>query len=166
MYRYRIRQWLFPFLFVAGLGTLLHFTYEASKGNSFVAVFSAVNESTWEHLKLLFFPMVFYTLHQMMKDKVQPAVIPGNLIATLIGMLFIIIVFYSYTGVIGHDIPFIDITLYYVAVALTLWLSSKLKEIYCKFRVAQAVGCTLLLIILFAVFTFYPPSLGIFQPPK
>ena len=43
-------------LFTIALGTLLHFTYDISGNSDFVAIFSAVNESTWEHLKLLFFP--------------------------------------------------------------------------------------------------------------
>ena len=36
-------------------GTLLHFVYEWFGGNVW-AVIGAVNESTWEHLKLLYFP--------------------------------------------------------------------------------------------------------------
>ena len=44
------------FIFVAALGTLLHFTFEWSNQNRIVAFFSAVNESMWEHLKLLVFP--------------------------------------------------------------------------------------------------------------
>ena len=40
------------------LGILLHFTYEWSGDKIIVGLFSAINESTWEHLKLLFFPMV------------------------------------------------------------------------------------------------------------
>ena len=44
------------------LGTLLHFTYNWSNNNLLVGVFSAVNESTWEHLKLLFFPMLITTI--------------------------------------------------------------------------------------------------------
>ena len=40
------------------LGTLLHFTYEWSGDNLFVGSFSAVNESVWEHLKLVFYPML------------------------------------------------------------------------------------------------------------
>lgn len=42
-------------IFVCILGTLLHFTYKVFGENSFVASFSAVNESVWEHLKLLYF---------------------------------------------------------------------------------------------------------------
>ena len=40
------------------VGTLLHFTYEWSGENKFIASFSAVNESVWEHLKLVFYPML------------------------------------------------------------------------------------------------------------
>ena len=43
------------------LGTLLHFTYEWSGENPIIALFSAVNESIWEHLKLAFYPM--FSIH-------------------------------------------------------------------------------------------------------
>ena len=49
---------LFRFIFISVLGVLLHFTYEWSGNNPIVGLFSATNESTWEHLKLLFFPML------------------------------------------------------------------------------------------------------------
>ena len=50
------------FLFTGALGTLLHFVYEWSGGSALAACVSAVNESTWEHMKLLFFPMLLYSL--------------------------------------------------------------------------------------------------------
>ncbi|MCI6019517.1 MAG: DUF6512 family protein, partial [Clostridiales bacterium] len=49
-------------LFVLILGTLSHFFYEWSNQNFFVGLVSPVNESTWEHMKLLFFPMLLYAL--------------------------------------------------------------------------------------------------------
>jgi len=49
---------IFSAIFAIILGTILHFTYEWSGGNAFVGTFSSVNESTWEHLKLAFFPML------------------------------------------------------------------------------------------------------------
>ena len=33
------------------IGTFLHFLYEISDHKKFVAIFAAVNESTWEHIK-------------------------------------------------------------------------------------------------------------------
>ena len=49
-------------IFTIILGTILHFTYGWLNKNLLVGAFSAVNESTWEHLKLLFFPMLISTI--------------------------------------------------------------------------------------------------------
>ena len=49
-------------VFISVLGTLLHFTYDWFGNNPIIGVFSAVNESTWEHLKLLFFPTLIVTI--------------------------------------------------------------------------------------------------------
>ena len=57
-----IKAELIVILFSLVLGTLLHFTYEWSGENLFVGSFSAVNESVWEHLKLVFFPMLITTI--------------------------------------------------------------------------------------------------------
>lgn len=58
-----IKKWkMISILFSLVVGTLLHFTYQWSGENAFVGLFSAVNESTWEHLKLAFFPMLFMAI--------------------------------------------------------------------------------------------------------
>ena len=49
-------------IFIMILGTILHFTYSWSNNNPIIGTFSAVNESTWEHLKLIFFPMLLSTI--------------------------------------------------------------------------------------------------------
>ncbi|MEI3362382.1 MAG: DUF6512 family protein [Oscillospiraceae bacterium] len=66
MMRRRLFFWeLAGFLFTGALGVLLHFLYEWSGGNTLAAAFSAVNESTWEHMKLLFFPMFVFSVFQV-----------------------------------------------------------------------------------------------------
>ncbi|MCK7530813.1 MAG: DUF6512 family protein [Marinilabiliales bacterium] len=51
------------FFFIGLVGASLHFTYELSDFSSnVVAFFSAVNESTWEHLKMTFFPGLVFAL--------------------------------------------------------------------------------------------------------
>ena len=49
------------FLFTAVTGTLLHFLFDLTGGNGVVALFSAVNESIWEHMKLIFYPMAVFS---------------------------------------------------------------------------------------------------------
>ena len=58
-----IKKWqIFVIIFCLILGTLLHFTYEWSNYNIIVGIFSAINESVWEHLKLVFYPMFIISI--------------------------------------------------------------------------------------------------------
>ena len=86
---------IFSGIFVMILGTLLHFTYEWSGNNTFVAAFSAVNESTWEHLKLLFYPMFLTTIiGYFYLGKTSPNFLCARLLCILTAILFTIVFFY------------------------------------------------------------------------
>ena len=61
----KINLWqLSGFAVTAIVGTLLHFLYEWLGEAWWIAPFSGVNESTWEHMKLLFWPMAIFALVQ------------------------------------------------------------------------------------------------------
>ena len=49
-------------IIVSILGTLLHFAYDWSGQNTLVGLFTPVNESTWEHMKLIFFPTLIVNI--------------------------------------------------------------------------------------------------------
>ena len=49
-------------LVAAFLGTLNHFLYFLSGQSPIIALFCPVNESVWEHLKLLYFPFLFVSI--------------------------------------------------------------------------------------------------------
>ena len=55
--------------FIIFLGSALHFTYEFSGRFDFIGVFSAVNESVWEHLKLAFWPSLIWILIEYLPVK-------------------------------------------------------------------------------------------------
>ena len=58
----KTRYNILAFIFIGLLGSLGHFFYEWSGNNKIIGYFFATNESTWEHLKLLFFPTVIYSV--------------------------------------------------------------------------------------------------------
>ena len=95
-----IKFQIFSAIFVIILGTILHFTYTWSKNNSLIGLFSAINESTWEHLKLLFFPMLITTTigYFIFQDSF-PNFLCSKTIGIIIAMLFTVIFFYTYTGI-------------------------------------------------------------------
>jgi hypothetical protein len=85
------------FLFVIVFGSLLHFTYEWSNYSRIVAYFSAVNESTWEHLKLAFFPSIFFDIFEyfLVKNEVNNYLF-AEVLNLYIAPILIVVLFYGY----------------------------------------------------------------------
>lgn len=92
------------FIFVVVVGTLLHFVYHWSGNAPIVGIISPVNESTWEHLKLLFVPMLLFSIIEYFAvGKAFPGFIAAKAFGILLGMLVILAIFYTYTGIIGKN---------------------------------------------------------------
>ena len=153
---------LLGMVFISMLGGLLHFTFEMSGFNPVVGVFSAVNESVWEHLKLGFWPALLYMLIEYRQIKkltnnffVAKTVVPYTIIVVITA------IFYSYTSITGESIFLIDITSFFVAVVIGQYLSYKLltRKKLAQWTQTVALALFILLAILFTVFTFYPPAL-------
>ena len=156
----------FSIIFTFILGTLLHFTYEWSKENKVVSIFSAVNESTWEHLKLLFYPMVLtIIIGYFYIGKDIPNFICTKTIGIITAILFTIIFFYTYTGILGKNIAIIDISSFFIAVVLGEYTSFKLMINGFECNNAFSIIVLLILAICFAVCTFNPPKIGLFKDP-
>jgi hypothetical protein len=155
-------------LFIILLGSLLHFTFELSGYNPVVGVFSAVNESVWEHLKLGFWPALLYAIieYRRIKKDVNNFFVAKTVVAYAITVI-IPAIFYSYTLFTGESIFMIDILSFIVAVIIGQYLSYRIlirKQLSDKLEKA-AVIALLLLAAAFIVFTFMPPHLPPFQDP-
>ena len=88
-------------IFVSVLGTLLHFAYEFSGNNLFVGIFAPINESIWEHTKLIYFTMLAYSIFLTGKLKNQyPCISSAMTFGALLGVTLIITMFYTYSGII------------------------------------------------------------------
>ncbi len=163
----KIRNYqIISIIFACILGTLLHFTYKFFGENIFASWFSAINESVWEHLKLLFFPMLLTTIiGYFYLGKNVPNFLCSKVLGTLISMLFIIIFFYTYTGIIGKSILFIDISSFFVAVILGEFLSYKLMISNFKCNNIIAIITFTIILLCFIVFTYCTPNIEIFRDP-
>ena len=153
-------------IFVMIIGTLLHFTYEWSGNNSFIAAFSAVNESTWEHLKLLFFPMLLTTIiGYFYIGKKLPNYLCARLFCILASIIFTITFFYTYTGIIGKNFSFIDISIFFIAVIIGEFISYKILNSNFKCNPVFPICAIIILLICFILFTYFPPKIGLFKDP-
>lgn len=154
------------YLFVVLLGVFLHFAYELSGENPIVGLFALVNESVWEHLKLLFFPMLVLTLWDLFTtQRNNLCFLPARTLGILAGLAFIVITFYTITGILGFNLAWINILIYLLGVAVTFWVERKLCKHGNTISVKLAIAILILFIILFIVFTIAPPALGLFIPP-
>lgn len=160
------KLFIWGFLFVSVIGSLLHFVYEWSGNNSIVRLFAPWNESTWEHMKLLFFPMLIFILFLFFKLPEQNPLPVALSIGALAGLALIPILFYTYTGVLGFSVMAIDIAIFYISVlgAFLVGWFLKDKRSLADHR-ALALICLVIPAILFFIFSFYPPEIGLFQKP-
>ena len=156
-------------LLTIAFGCLLHFTYEWSMNNPIAAAISAVNESTWEHTKIAIWPAFLLSILYYTKTKPRFSnycVALGGLFSTII---FIIpTFFYTYSGIVGaHFLP-IDIVIFILAILFGWYMFFCLiaeKNSYSARSVILCVIFDLAVLAAFLVFTYAPPSWGIFLPP-
>ena len=95
-------------------GTILHFLYDWTGGNILIAPFSGVNESTWEHMKLLFWPLFLFALAQQPFFKGQNNYWCVKLAEIMLGLVLIPVLFYTYNGVFGESPDWINIAIFYI----------------------------------------------------
>lgn len=150
------------------LGTLAHFAYEWSGNNHLVGLVTAVNESTWEHMKLLFFPMLLVNVFLVLLVKEDyPCILPVLLTGTLLGTFLIPVLFYTYSGILGQSIDAINISIYYICVIAAFYIAYRLAEKDCSKECTNLLLIvTFVMVLLFFIFTYYPPELGIFDNPE
>lgn len=163
----KIRNYqIFSIVFTFILGTLLHFTYKWSGQNQFVAWFSAINESVWEHLKLLYFPMLITTIigHFYFGEKV-PNFLCSKTFGIVISLILMVTFFYTYTGVFGENFAIVDIASFFVFAFLGEFISYILiiNKYNCNNKISVLI--LLMLLISFIIFTYFTPDLGIFKDP-
>ncbi len=163
-----IKAWsLLGFAVTSLLGTLLHFVYEWTGESIFAAPFSAVNESTWEHMKLLFLPMLIFSLIESRFFREYDNFWCIKLRSTILGLALIPIIFYTYNGVIGKSPDFINISIFFIATAISYIYEVRQfskNSIICK-NPKYSFFALLFIASLFIVFTFLTPKLAVFIDP-
>lgn len=155
------------FFFIGLVGASLHFTYELSDFSSnVVAYFSAVNESTWEHLKMVFFPGLVFALieYTYVRDRVNNYLI-AKTASLLVMPLVIVIGWYIYAPIVGRSIYPVDLALFYLAVLIGQSVSYRIlvRPPMEKRINTLATGALVLLFLAFSTFTFRPPHIFLFE---
>lgn len=163
-----LRYELVGIVFIVILGSMLHFAFEWAGRWTPIAIIAAVNESVWEHLKLGFWPALFYTIFEY---KYLRTSTNNFLLAKTMGIylipITITVLFYSYTALLGNDMLILDISIFVIAVIIGQLVSYKLLT---SRRLPECLNtisliALVILCLAFVLFTFYTPHLPIFRDP-
>lgn len=154
-------------LFTLLFGNLLHFVYDWTGQAGWAAYLSAVNESTWEHMKLLAVPWLVWTVVTIVVNRCAASAFP-RAIGLLAGLAAIPALFYTYTGILGKSIDVVNILIFQAAVLLAYFVSVSLQKSARLSSVPfQILGILLhlLAVLAFLFFTSSPPALPLFVDP-
>lgn len=165
LFRYEI----LGFIFVSIIGTLNHFLFEWLNSNAVIGLFCPVNESVWEHLKLLFFPYLLWTATEFFLLNKKPNFFHSKIKGILCGLIFIIAFFYTYSGVTGTTSTFMDILSFFIGTAISFIISYEFMRNSSFGSKASEIISVILFIMLaaaFFLFTFYPPLIPLFEDPQ
>lgn len=170
MFRKILYGEIISFIFVLIAGSLLHFAYQWSMENSLVATFSPVNDSTWEHLKMLFMPMLLFSfIEYLFIGRKYHNFYMAKAIGTIIGLYAITSLYYTYTGILGYHILLMDIIVFIISVLIThiiTYYVIKNFNLYGSFSKWFSFCTFLLLFVLFVTLTFYTPHINFFLDPQ
>ena len=158
------RAYIISAVLAAAAGTALHFLYTISP-NLISALLAPVNESVWEHLKLLFWPVLGAAVVLSARAPCRIRLWCGFLTALLAMPVFLLGMYYLLRR-LGLSGLALDILLYYVTIFGGFWLAWHLQR---AGRLQRHCGILLMLVILYGagliLFTFAAPPLKLFTRP-
>ena len=157
------------FFFTFIIGTLMHFTYHWTGCSAITGLLVPVNESMWEHLKMLAMPMLLFGLFEKRGyAKELKNFWPARLLSIVSGMVILVLFYDLWLVVAGDGGLTLDIIDFVVGVALAWVINGKLlasgRFASKTARTLAAVGIAALLAIFF-VFTWQPPQVNFFRDP-
>lgn len=157
-----------PVIFI--LGSLAHFAYDLSGKSIIVGIFTPVNESIWEHLKLSTYPTIIWYIIGSILLRNHTNIYEWFIccvISIIMSAIIITAFYYTYTGALGIHSLFLDIFSLFLGIAVAQCLSLYIynNSPLTVFHYYLSIILVSLIIICFTFFTFYPPKLPIFMDP-
>jgi hypothetical protein len=146
---------------LSAVGSLLHFLFDWTKHNRLVAIFGAVNESYWEHIKIAIWPVMLVQLGLFFLGGHQyPSFIPASTIAlysipiSMVGLVF------TYKSLTKRNILWIDITVFFITIATGQLIFVLVLEQLSATPATVLVSILFLLglVAAFGLFTLRPPK--------
>lgn len=165
----RPEKWILagiPALFAIGSG--MHFLYQLLGESPIVGAFAPVNESIWEHEKLLVLPLILWWLlyeriHGRQREIEKHRWYAGALSALLAALAAMPFFYYFYTSAFGAEFVWADVLILLAALFLGQLLGLHIVRRSRGMHPAFVLTLFLLILLAFALLTFFPPHIPLFR---
>lgn len=158
---------IISFFILSTLGTIFHFTHSWFKNGLILHIFSAINESTWEHMKMLVAPTLLISIFQYFVIRENYSNLFNGILILFAVEILTIPLIYELLRLLLKKVPFqLTILIFYLSISLGL-----LSEYYIlnnKISIFSELVSLILIGIItlkFAIFTYYPPKIFLFRDP-
>lgn len=150
------------------IGTLFHFTYNLTGKLWVVGLISPVNESVWEHTKMVVLPIIlWWSLYYLVKGKElkinKDKWFLGGLMSLITSIITIPMLFYFYTEAFGVELFWVDVLILLIAI-----IFGQIMGLH-TYKYSRGINSKIVLIIFavtviaYMVLTFYPIEIPIFM---
>ena len=149
------------------VGMLLHFLYEICHHNKFVASFAAVNESTWEHIKIGMTPTLIWSIIFGFNLGWNANLLMATSLALSTFIILIPVLFYTYTAFTKRAILVVDIICFIIVTIVSQlvffhFLTLSVAPVFCVVMSAILLATEL---FMYFAFSFFPPKTIFFKDP-
>jgi len=144
-------------LILSCMGSAMHFVYRWLGCFSYIALFVAVNESVWEHLKLLVWPLLLWWLFSLLWRDLDDC-IHGLLMSELYSVSTMLITYYTYMGIFDYESLAVDIIIFLLSLLVGLSIAEE-TELYSRFN---TILCLVIFFVFFICMSLVKPELPLF----
>ena len=108
-------------------GTSMHFVHHVPFFNHFLGYIFPVKESVMAHMKMVFYPMLLLGIYLVVSRR-DIRELGAPILGGLAVMPLIVVVFFSYWVFVRHELMFLDIIIYIVAMIGAIHLAKRLSH--------------------------------------
>jgi len=166
-----IKYWeIIGIIFIVAFGASLHFIFEWTDYWLPAALIAAVNESTWEHFKIAFWPSMIWAFieYLFIRKKVSNFAI-AKATGFLLMPIITAILFYGYNAITGQHYLILDIIIFIISAITGQFVSMKLlirEKIKIEWMRKMAMVILLMMTISFSLLSYFPLKNFLFAHPE
>ena len=152
---------------VSVVGTLSHFLYDISKHNKVIGLFGAVNESTWEHIKIALTPTIIWSLVDGYIYGINPNYFLAKFISLMIIIILMPVLFYGYKKIFKKNNAIVNILIFYIVIISSQYLFSHIISTNPINYLQQYLSCigTYIIFACYMTLTLMPIKNFLFKDP-